>query len=166
MTFFKKISSTAVIYLSEVEIAAAADLSGKLSETTNLVSAIAKVFVALAIVVALMLLLIYFVKKLGLTNGLAKRGSHIKIIETRMIAPKKYIAIAQIAGKQLALGITDHHITLLTDLDDQIFSTDTKSPDKSPQVPSDDQSFTFAGVLQKSLSYLKNTPASKRESIK
>ncbi len=166
MTFFKKISYTAVIYFSEVETAAAADLSGKLSNTTSLVSAIAKVFGALAVVVALMLLLIYFVKKLGLTNGLAKRGSHIKIIETRMIAPKKYIAIAQIAGKQLALGITDHHITLLTDLDDQILSTNTNSPDKSPQVSSGDQSLTFAGVLHKSLSYLNNTPASKRESIK
>ncbi len=97
----------------------AAELGGKLKETAGLVSAIAKVFGALAVVVALMMLLVIIIKKLGLSNGLTKTGTSIKIIETRMVAPKKYIAIAQIAGKHLALGITDNNINLLTELNEE-----------------------------------------------
>jgi flagellar biosynthetic protein FliO len=131
------------------QAAAAAVPANKLGETASLVSAIAKVLGALAVVVALMFLLLFTLKKLGLGNGMAKSGSNIKIIETRMIAPKKYIAIAQIAGKQVALGITDHNISLLTDLDDQLIS-----PVNEKSAGSD----SFAGVLQKAASYLKKTP--------
>lgn len=49
-----------------------------------------------------------------------------------MVAPKKYITIVDIAGKYVALGVTDHNINTLTNLDatikDQLDQqTDNKS---------------------------------------
>ncbi len=86
------------------------------SETMNLIAAVARMAGALALVVGLLLLLIYILKKSGLAQGVKGGGTRIKIIETRMVAPKKYIAIAAVAGKYMALGITEHNINLLTHL--------------------------------------------------
>ncbi len=86
------------------------------SETMNLMAAVARMAGALALVVGLLLLLIYILKKSGLGQGVKGGGTRIKIIETRMVAPKKYIAIAEVAGKYMALGITEHNINLLTHL--------------------------------------------------
>lgn len=87
-----------------------------LAETSSLLTAIAKVFGSLLVVVGLMLLLLYFIKRTGLGTGLGRGGSAITILETRMVAPKKYITIVEIAGRCLALGITDQAINLLTEL--------------------------------------------------
>ncbi|NOX25309.1 MAG: flagellar biosynthetic protein FliO [Deltaproteobacteria bacterium] len=157
MIFLKQSLGTAILCSFWAGTAAAADLGGKINETSSLVRAIAKVFGALAVVVALMLLLVYAIKKLGLTNGLTKAGSHIKIIETKMIAPKKYIAIAQISGRQLALGITDHNISFLTDLGDQAVSCSDEAPKSTPE--------SFRGFLQKAVSCLKQTGPN-REPVK
>jgi flagellar biosynthetic protein FliO len=86
------------------------------SETMNLMAAVARMAGALALVVGLLLLLIYILKKSGLAQGVKGGGTRIKIIETRMVAPKKYIAIADVAGQYMALGITEHNINLLTRL--------------------------------------------------
>ncbi len=86
------------------------------SETMNLIAAVARMAGALALVVGLLLLLIYILKKSGLAQGVKGGGTRIRIIETRMVAPKKYIAIAAVAGKYMALGITEHNINLLTHL--------------------------------------------------
>ena len=86
------------------------------AETTSLLLAIFKVFGSLLVVVGLMFLLLYFIKRTGLGSGLGGSGSAITILETRMVAPKKYITIVEIAGHCLALGITDQAINLLTEL--------------------------------------------------
>ncbi len=85
-------------------------------ETASLLSAIVKVFGALLVVVGIMLALLYFIKRTGLASGAGRGGSAIAVLETRMVAPKKYIAIVEIADKCLALGITEHAINLLADL--------------------------------------------------
>ncbi len=98
------------------------------SETMNLMAAVARMAGALALVVGLLLLLIYILKKSGLAQGVKGGGTRIKIIETRMVAPKKYIAIADVAGKYMALGITDHNINLLTHLKIEDLNGDNSPP--------------------------------------
>ncbi|HFQ80959.1 MAG TPA: flagellar biosynthetic protein FliO [Desulfobacterales bacterium] len=97
------------------------------SDTMNLMAAVARMAGALALVVGLLLLLIYILKKSGLAQGVKGGGTRIKIIETRMVAPKKYIAIADVAGKYMALGITEHNINLLTRLKAEDLDGDNSS---------------------------------------
>ena len=128
----------------------AAEADKALSETATLVSAIFKVMGSLALVVALMLILLYLIKKSGLSQGANRAGSLIKIMETRMVAPKKYIAIVEISGKYLAVGITDHNINMLTELDGSIKEQITVAGQSSAAPAT-----TFAGVLSRALTSFK-----------
>ncbi len=149
-TTYKLYIGTIFIFMASPALAAKPD--SIINDTSGLITAVAKVSGALAIVVALMLILLYAIKKLGLGNGTIKGNSRITIIETRMVAPKKYIAIAQIAGKHMALGITDHNINLLTHLDEQDMSLSSTTSHTSRKI-------SFAGVLQKTASCIKGQTA-------
>jgi len=90
---------------------------GGLSETKSLVGSLVNVGAALVVVLLLLYAFVYLLKKSGISQGGAS-NSKIKVLETKMVAPKKYIAIVEVAGKVLSVGITEHNINLLTELDD------------------------------------------------
>ncbi|MDP2106930.1 MAG: flagellar biosynthetic protein FliO, partial [Desulfobulbaceae bacterium] len=113
------------------------------AETSSLLSAIIKVSGSLLVVVGIMLVLLYAIKRTGLGTGLGRGSSAITILETRMVAPKKYIAIVDVAGHCLALGITDHNINLLSDL-----GPETKAALTSRPVTANPG---FAGLLKKTI---------------
>ena len=126
--------------VNEPALAAAAPLP----ETPSLLSAIVKVFGSLLVVVGLMLVLLYFIKRSGLGSGQGRSGSAIAVLETRMVAPKKYIAIVEIADKCLAIGITDHNINLLADLGSEAKSSLASQTPTKPGA-------SFARLLSKSM---------------
>lgn len=86
-------------------------------ETVTLFFAILKVIGSLGLVLGIMILLAFFFKKFGVSGGNLKQGSLIKIMDTRMIAPKKYVSVLQIAHEYIVVGITDQSINLLSKLD-------------------------------------------------
>jgi flagellar protein FliO/FliZ len=88
-----------------------------LAQTTSLALTIMKVMGALILTVGIMLLLAIWLRKLGLSRAGLQQGRLISIIDTKMIAPKKYVAVVQVADQTLALGITDQQITILTKLE-------------------------------------------------
>ena len=124
-------------------------LTNDLRETTSLVTAIFKVMGSLATVVGLMLLLFFLFKKFGFNKGLSRSGSLIKVIESRLVAPKKYIAIVEIADKCVAVGITDNSITMLTDVD-STFAENSKNSKNHDEAPS------FTGLLKKATHSIQN----------
>lgn len=113
-----------------------------LARTTSLALTIMKVMGALLLTVGLMLLLAVWLRKLGLSRAGLRQGTLISIIDTKMIAPKKYVAVVQVAEQTLALGITDQQITMLTRLETSATQTQ-ESPKGRPQPAS------FATLLGK-----------------
>lgn len=87
------------------------------AETMTLAVAIVKVVGSLAVVIGLMVLAMHLVKKLGIGRAMFESGKLIDVIDSRMIAPKKYVAVVRIAGECVALGVTDQQITLLANVD-------------------------------------------------
>lgn len=116
-----------------------------LSEGASLLSGIGKVFGALLVVVGLMLVVLYLIKRAGLGVGRGRSGSAIAVLESRMVAPKKYVAIVEIADKCLALGITDHSISLLADLGPEAKAALAR------QATTVKPGATFAGLLAQSM---------------
>ncbi|MDD5758829.1 MAG: flagellar biosynthetic protein FliO [Desulfobulbaceae bacterium] len=114
-------------------------------ENASLLAAITKVFGSLLVVVGLILVLLYCIKRAGFGSGRGRVGSAIAVLESRMVAPKKYIAIVEIADKCLAVGITDHGINLLADLGPEVKESLAR---QSAGVKT---ASTFAGVLKKSM---------------
>lgn len=116
-------------------------------ETINLVAAVLKVVASLALVVGIMFLLTVLFKKMGMTGGKIKQGSLIQIMETRMIAPKKYIAVLQIAREYVVVGITDQNISLLSTLENDPELTDYLG--STLAQPESSLGSTFSALLQK-----------------
>jgi len=113
-----------------------------LAQTTSLALTLMKVFGALILTVGIMLLLAVWLRKLGLSRAGLRQGTLISIIDTKMIAPKKYVAVVQVADETLALGITDQQITMLTRLETSAIQAQ-ESPAGRPQQTS------FASLLGK-----------------
>lgn len=78
--------------------------------------AMGKLLAAFLIIAALMALLFRGMKKMGLGHGSLSKGGLITVLDTRLIAPKKYIAVVRVAGEDLAIGISDHGLSLLCKL--------------------------------------------------
>ena len=116
-----------------------------LSETKSLLATVFNVVMALGLVVVLLYAFVYLLKKIGLGQG-SSAGSMIKVLETKMVAPKKYIAIVEIADKILSVGITEQSINLLTELDVECAKKIRSSVVCSSPAK---MSGTFASILNK-----------------
>ena len=79
---------------------------------------------SLTLIAALIWGSIYLMKRMSGRSS-AKNGHRIRVVECRFIAPKKAIYIVQIGGRAMALGVTDAHITMLTELQDLPPETET-----------------------------------------
>ncbi len=75
---------------------------------------IIKVLAAFLVVAGVMALVFKVMRKIG-PGSLSKTGL-IEILDTRMIAPKKYISVIRIADQDMAVAISDNNITLLCPL--------------------------------------------------
>lgn len=111
-------------------------------------AAIGKLLAAFLVIGALMALLFKGMKKLGLGNGSMSKGGLISVLDTRLIAPKKYIAVVRVAGENLAIGISDNSFSLLCKLGPATAAQDTSN-----------ESSTFNDTLSKAkLAHNEETP--------
>ena len=93
-------------------------LINKAHEAASLATSILKTIGALLLVLGLLLILMQFLRKLGMGNRQLPHGPLIRVLDTRMVAPKKHVAVLDIAGEFIAVGITDQQVSLLTSLKD------------------------------------------------
>jgi flagellar protein FliO/FliZ len=115
-----------------------------LAQTSSLALTMIKVFGALLLTVGIMLLIAVWLRKLGLSRAGLRQGKLINILDTKMIAPKKYVAVVRIAEKTLALGITDQQITLLSPLEGCDFPGMAKGKEERQQT-------TFSALLGRAI---------------
>jgi flagellar protein FliO/FliZ len=71
--------------------------------------------------------ILYLVKKFGYKFKLKNVSAFkIQIVATKMIMPKKYITVVNVQDNLLVLGISEHSITLLKEISENI-PTETDS---------------------------------------
>ncbi len=75
---------------------------------------IIKLLAAFMVVAGVMALVFKIMRKIG-PSSMGKTGL-IKVLDTRMIAQKKYISVIRIAGQDMAVGISERDISLLCTL--------------------------------------------------
>jgi len=96
---------------------------GDLAETSQVISqpdlwgAGFKTFAMLCIVVAVLILVLFLVKRFSyLKNGFG-RGQFIKILSSHHVTPKERIALIDVVGEKIVIGITPGNITFLTKIE-------------------------------------------------
>lgn len=113
--------------------------SGKSESEDSLWESGFKMLTTLAFVVGLMFLLFYVFKKLVAKQGMfGTADKPIRVLSTGFLGPKKSIAMVEVAGRVLILGVANDQITLLSSLEDQeevarLVNNDPKL--KSGQLP-------------------------------
>jgi len=130
----------------------AATLSSN-SETLSLTAAIFKTAGALVLVIGLMLLLLAWIKKMGLARNSPGQGRLIKVLDMQMLAPKKHVAVLEVAGEYLAVAVTEQQVNLLARLQESdALRNAARHEDSSVDLPA-----SFATVLQKARNAMSGT---------
>ena len=70
---------------------------------------------ALGIVLSLLFAIVYLAKKyLGNRIGLTGQDQKIRVVTSTYLGPKKSIALVEVAGEKIVVGVTATHISMLT----------------------------------------------------
>jgi flagellar protein FliO/FliZ len=88
--------------------------AGVLGQEQSILSSFVQMIAALSIVIGLILVTRYFSEKLikgGIADKLASR--HIRLVETRAIAPKRSLVLVEVGGEYLLLASSEHGLSLL-----------------------------------------------------
>ena len=91
---------------------------GNTNQEFSFLSSLLQMFAALAIVIGLILVTRHFSGKLfkGLPTSRFV-SKHIRLIETRYIAPKKSLILVEVAGEYLLLSSSGDNLTLVKQID-------------------------------------------------
>src|SRR4030042_2132094 len=79
-------------------------------------SLIIRVFLSLFLIIGLIYLSLFLLKKSSLSLKKNRTGDLIQVLEKCYISPKKGIFIVKIGSKLLALGVTETQINLLSEI--------------------------------------------------
>ncbi len=107
-------------------------------------------FLGLGVVVTLIFGLAWFVKRFSGLNGTGK--SHIKVLTVLPVGARERVALIEVAGEQLLIGITAQNINLLKNFEGIVV--------RPPDAPSD-----FASRLQSLLRSPKRDASSADQDI-
>jgi len=77
-----------------------------------------KVIFMLALVLAVILVSVWLLKKVTPQFSRSANSGLIKILSTFWLGPKKALYLIQVAGKILLVGVTDHNINIISEFSD------------------------------------------------
>ncbi len=85
------------------------------NDTPGFTGSVIKMVTALGIVLSLLFGVVYLAKKfLGRKIGLSGQDQKIKVVTSTYLGPKKSIALVEVAGEKIVVGVTATHISMLT----------------------------------------------------
>jgi len=88
-------------------------------ETASYFGALMKMLLALGVVLALMIMSVYVLRRLlGHPASLSGEGEAIKVLAVRSLGPKSNILIIDTLGKVVVLGVTGNAMHVITTLED------------------------------------------------
>lgn len=108
--------------------------------------AILKIIFFLALILGLMYLLMFIIKKYFYSfDQKSPKLFKIKVLSTQMILPKKYIQVVQVQDRILVLGVTDGSINVLSELENSSVVSEEMHGSKA------DFKDNFLDILKKNL---------------
>jgi flagellar protein FliO/FliZ len=115
------------LLISPASAAPAADNGSPLpgQAAPDLFGAGLKMFSSLIFIIVALLLVLYFLRRLNARKPGGFGSGPIKVLATKSLAPRKYIALVQVADKVLTLGVTQDRITCLHTLEADQFQKQT-----------------------------------------
>jgi len=107
------------------------------SLTGTVLPSLTRIAVSLGVIVFIIYLTVFVLKKMSGGRIGGKKGTTIQIIEQTYLAPKKSVCLLKLADRAVLLGITEGGITLLTEMD-----WETLPPDVAAKVSTGQAGFS------------------------
>ncbi len=86
-----------------------------MKDSPGLTGSVIKMVTALGIVLSLLFAVVFFVKKyLGRKIGLNGQEQKIRVVTSAYLGPRKSIALVEVAGEKIVVGITATNISMLS----------------------------------------------------
>jgi flagellar protein FliO/FliZ len=82
-----------------------------------------KALMSMMIVLILIATTYYFVRRYKISNKINKSNARIQVVSQHYLGPKKSLAIIQVAGESILIGVTDQNISMIKSLsliDDEV----------------------------------------------
>lgn len=98
-----------------------------MNTTPDMLTAGLKMIASLGMVLALILGLLYGIKKLSRQRMGAVGGKQIRVLESHYMGVKKSISLVSVPGKVLVVGISGDRINLLDTLDEDLVGSSMPS---------------------------------------
>ena len=90
--------------------------------STDLFTTGLKMVGAMALLIGGLLLFLYFLRRFAATRNTLFGGQEpIRVMATKALAPKKYIALVEVGGAVLTLGVTNENISCLDKMTAEAF---------------------------------------------
>lgn len=95
---------------------------------------IVKSFIPLVLILGLLFGVLILVRKYSFSlNGKKLRSMNVDVVYNQLILPKKYLSLVRVKDKLLVLGISENNITLLKELDYNLFEEEETTAKESKQ---------------------------------
>lgn len=149
----KTTADTAKLTEDQIPLTITTDKKTAETESTS-TRALASMF----IVIGLIGVSYYYVRKYKTSNVINKSNMQIKVLTQHYLGPKKSLAIVHVAGESILIGVTENNISMIKSLsliDDEVptdmpktFSETINQKEASDVTMADelDEEFSFAGV--------------------
>jgi len=92
--------------------------AGEDNSGISLTAQFIKLFLVFGIIVLLIYGTIWFLNKFVYRRGNGQSLSHVTVVSTTLLAPKKFIYLVKVFDRLLVLGVTDSQISNLTEIND------------------------------------------------
>ncbi len=86
-----------------------------MSSTSEIWFAFARTFSVLFVVLALLILIFYVIKKISVANN-KKSGSYIQVLSMHHLSPKEKLVLVDVLGETILVGVTPNQISKLTSI--------------------------------------------------
>ncbi|MBW1928486.1 MAG: flagellar biosynthetic protein FliO [Deltaproteobacteria bacterium] len=103
--------------LPEIVFAAEGPPGPSSSPTTDMTMATIKMLASLILIIGLILCVFYFLKRFRGIGRMAVSGPQIRLVGSLSLAPKRSVAVVEVEGQWLVLGVGTENITLLSTLE-------------------------------------------------
>lgn len=92
-----------------------------------------------------------FIQVLGRKMNTKAQGRWIRVVDEVVVGQNKGIMALEIGGRAFLIGVTDHHISMLLELDDQKLVEDMIAAGYEDQAPASELVNTFVSKLRTSI---------------
>jgi flagellar biosynthetic protein FliO len=128
------------------------------SPTQSALGSVLKMLSALVLVIIAIYGGMYFLGKIiGKPRG-RRLGTHLDVLETAFVGPKKSVSLVRVADRSVLVGVTENNISVLTELDQD----ETARIIEAQDVPASD---SFGNSLTAALGKVKQFRLKPREAV-